>query len=167
MPISAPIRCAFLNELHILAGSTPHLQQRQDKANCLATLSSTPLSQMHNICTSCAQTCNICKSSSPSSTNDAIQRSDVNQNAPRVVQHCKSIGGFISRPDIAHRQRGIIANPLAERRHLVDRRTSGQTGAKYCRAITIQLTNARARSPLDIALRHAPLLGGLPYQTRS
>ena len=40
-----------------------------------------------------------------------------------------------------------IANPLAERRHLVDRRTSGQTGAKYCRAITIQLTNASEKSP--------------------
>lgn len=150
MPISAPIRCAFLNELRILAGSTPHLQQRQDNSNCLATLSSAPLSQMHNICTSCAQTCNICKPSSSSSTNDAIQRSDVNQNAPHVVQHCKSIGGFISRPDIAHRQRGISQTPSPnDGTSSIVAHQGQQTSAKYCRAITIQLANASEKSPRD------------------
>ena len=150
MPILAPIRCAFLNELRILAGSTPQLQQRKDKANCLATLSSASLSQMHNICTSCAQTCNICKSSSPSSTNDAIQRSDVNQNAPHAVQHRKSIGGFISRPDIAHRQSAASSqtpSPNDVTSSIVAHQ--GQTGAKYCRAITIQLANASKKSPRD------------------
>ena len=102
-----------------------------------------------HICTSCAQTCNICKASSSSSTNNAIQRSDVNQNAPRVVQHCKSIGGFISRPILHIDSAASSQTPLPNDGTSSIVAHQGQTGAKYCRAITTQLANASDKSPRD------------------
>ena len=153
MPILAPIRCAFLNELRILAGSTPQLQQRQGNNNRPVTPSSASLSQMHTymhiMCTN-------------------LQYAKRALQAPQTMQ--LSIKTLHTLSNIANPSAASYLAPILH----IDSAASSQTPSPNDGTSSIVAHQVKpapniaepspyssqtpARSPLEIASRHAPLL---------